>query len=403
MKKSVDIYIEKFIYTDLYKEYKKIKYNNYDIFCKDIETDVNETSLHPNFLSTIQLQINKYAKKSLNEIRFNTIFSEQKIFSTSSKNPPYVFHPIYSNVNSKNNSKNSSKNSSNISCYNDHVYHDQRFKIKKYENIFMYLNKEKIYDTNYYIPVWNIQNIISSLFNIHDKSFIYNMLNIIIEKKEINMFQLNLSSELISRFLIEINGSLLSSLLSLKYKMSIHIGGGNHHSKKGRGDGFCIFNDIAICIHFLLSNNIIKNVIVLDVDVHQGDGTAEIFHNVSNVKTVSIHCKDNYPHIKKKSYIDIELNSYIEDNEYLSIYENIFKIIKNILLPDTIIFYIAGVDISKDDDLGLLNISDEAIYKRDFLTYRMAIQNNIPIVTLLSGGYNQCQHVLTQKHILTFK
>ncbi|SOV74310.1 histone deacetylase,putative [Plasmodium sp. gorilla clade G3] len=189
--------------------------------------------------------------------------------------------------------------------------------------------------------------------------------------------------------------------------MSIHIGGGNHHSKKGRGDGFCIFNDIAICIHFLLSNNIIKNVIVLDVHVHQSDGTAEKFQNTSNVKIVSIHCKDNYLDIykkkKKKSYIDIELNSYIQDNEYLSMYYKLLKIIKNMLLPDTIIFYIAGVDITKDDDLGLLNISDPAIYKRYFLTYRMAIQNNIPIVTLLSGEYNECEHVLTQKHILTFK
>ncbi|SPJ08912.1 histone deacetylase,putative [Plasmodium sp. DRC-Itaito] len=183
-------------------------------------------------------------------------------------------------------------------------------KLKKYENILMYLNKGKIYDTNYFIPLWNIQNIISSLFHIHDKNFFffYNMLNIKIEKKR------------------------------NKYEEEIII------PKKGRGDGFCIFNDISICIHSLLSNNIIKNIIVLDVDVHQDNGTAENFQNASNVKTVSIHCKDNYPDIKKKkkkkSYIDIELNSYIQDNEYLSIYQKLLKIIKNILLQDTIIFNI---------------------------------------------------------------
>ncbi|CRH00603.1 histone deacetylase, putative [Plasmodium relictum] len=373
LRNSIDFYIDKFLFSS----YENEDRNVYDV--NKMNIDSNALDVSRDFLY-IQNEINKNVSKSFNEKKFQRIFENQKRYSINSKNPPYVFHPIYSNVDIKK---------------------THRFKIKKYENIFTYLNKEGIYDSNYFIPSNEIKEVFKYMLKAHDSCFINNMLNIIRNNEPVEMYELDLFPDLICRFLVEINGTILSSLLALKYSISMHIGGGNHHSKRDRGDGFCIFNDVAIAIYFLLSNKIIENAIILDLDVHQGDGTAEIFENFKNVKTISLHCKNNYPLLKKNSTIDIELDPFIKDNEYLNLYQNVLRNIKK--KESSIIFYLAGVDISKDDDLGLLLISDEGIYKRDYLTYQMAIKNEIPIVTVLSGGYNDCEDILTQKHLLTFK
>ncbi|VTZ69055.1 histone deacetylase, putative [Plasmodium chabaudi chabaudi] len=338
----------------------------------------------------IQKEIFKTCENSFNENIYENIFKNQKKYCNNSKNPPYVFHPIYSSVERK------------VKDSNRHAY-THRFKLNKYKNIFNYLNKkgECIYENNYIIPSCDISKIKKSIFTIHSPNFINKMFNIIKNNEEIKLYELDLFSDLIIRYLVEINGTVLSSLLALKHSMCMHIGGGNHHSKRDKGDGFCIFNDIAIAIDFLLLYKIVQNVIILDVDVHQGDGTAEIFQNHKHVKTISLHCKDNYPFIKKKSTIDIELNSYMKDEEYLKIYQTILNNIKP--QKQSIIFYLAGVDISKDDDLGLLLISDHGIYTRDYMTYQMAFKNKIPIVTLLSGGYNECDQTLSEKHAITFR
>ncbi|KAI4839753.1 histone deacetylase [Plasmodium brasilianum] len=174
-------------------------------------------------LLDVQGEINEKIEKCFKEKKYENIFCNQKKFSACSKNPPYVFHPIYSDVELKQN---------------------HRFKIKKYEPVFTQLSGLCIYDRNYIIPSSNIYQI------------------------------------------IEFNGTILSALLALKYCMCMHICGGNHHSKKNGGDGFCLFNDIAVGIEFLLSEKIIDKVIILDVDVYQGDGTAEIFENWTNVKII---------------------------------------------------------------------------------------------------------------------
>lgn len=334
----------------------------------------------------VEKKLNECITKSLSEKRFENIFQNQKGYSfTKSKNPPYVFHPIYSNV---------------------HIKRTHRFKIKKYENVFTYLQNSGLYEPNYFIPFCEIKEILKYMYMCHTTDYINAMLKLIEQKenKTCSLFELDISPELLCRYITEISGTILSSLLSVKYFVSLHIGGGNHHAKKNRGDGFCIFNDIAIATHFLLFHKIVKNVIILDVDVHQGDGTAEIFENCSIVKTISLHCKKNYPKVKKNSFIDIEFEPYIKDEEYLSVYKQVLKNIeKNYLNKDSIIFYLAGVDVSEEDDLGLLMITDKGIYERDFLTFQMALRNKIPIVSVLSGGYIECEKILTQKHVLTFR
>ncbi|SBS84652.1 histone deacetylase, putative [Plasmodium ovale curtisi] len=367
----VDFYIEKFLHPS--------DVNSSELHRKRDHFHKGSDSSLRGFLH-VQDEIRKKEESSFRKEKYAKIFPCQKKFSLYSKNPPYVFHPTYSDVDMK---------------------EEHRFKVKKYENIFTHLIMECVYDRNYIIPSCDISKVRNCLFSVHEKSFVDRMLQVIQKKEIIQMFELDLFSDMICRFLVEINGTVLSSLLALKYFMSMHVGGGNHHSKINRGDGFCIFNDTAIAINFLLLHKIIDNAIILDVDVHQGDGTAEIFQNCQNVKTISIHCRKNYPLFKKKSTIDIELDPYIQDEEYLEIYKHVLTNIK----PDkkTILFYLAGVDISQDDDLGLLLISDDGIYQRDYMTYRTAAENNLPVVTLLAGGYNECEDTLTRKHLLTFR
>ncbi|SCM23553.1 histone deacetylase, putative [Plasmodium berghei] len=389
----IDLHTEKLAHKCMKNEINKKYYPLCNKRNEEMDEQIwdypNDVSCDNEFLFLdIQKEIFKICENSFNEKLYENIFKNQKKYCNNSKNPPYVFHPIYSNAERK------------VKYSNRHTH---RFKINKYENIFNYLNKrgECIYENNYIIPSCDVSKIKKSLFTIHSTDFINKMFNIIKNNEEINLYELNLFSDLIVRYLIEINGTVLSSLMALKHSMCMHIGGGNHHSKRDKGDGFCIFNDIAIAVDFLLFYKIVKSVIILDVDVHQGDGTAEIFQNHKNVKTISLHCKDNYPFLKKKSTIDIELNPYMEDNEYLKIYQNLLNNIKP--QKHSIIFYLAGVDISKDDDLGLLLISDHGIYTRDYITYQMAFKNKIPIVTLLSGGYNECDQTLSEKHALTFR
>ncbi|EDL43511.1 histone deacetylase [Plasmodium vivax India VII] len=333
--------------------------------------------------AALQNELNRFSQLAFFGGEGNSkVVTKQKRYSSSlSKNPPYVFHPIYSSVPMK------------------EKYH--RFKIKKYEKIFSRLIEEGIYNADYAIPSCNISETIISLCSIHDEAFVEEIFSIVTRNEQVEKYELTLHPNLVCRFLIEINGTILSSLLAMKHFMCMHIGGGNHHSKRNRGDGFCIFNDVAIAVHFLLSHGLIDKAIILDVDVHQGDGTAEIFRNCANVKTISLHCRDNFPPVKAHSTIDVEFDSFTTDGDYLEAYK---KVLDDIAAEQNcIIFYLAGVDISADDDLGFLSVSDVGIYQRDLMTYQMAHQRGIPVVTVLSGGYNECEGALAEKHLLTFR
>ncbi|EUD68190.1 hypothetical protein C922_01208 [Plasmodium inui San Antonio 1] len=332
--------------------------------------------------ATLQNELNRASRLAIfGGEGHSKVATNQKRYSSLARNPPYVFHPIYSSVPMK------------------EKYH--RFKIKKYEKIFSRLIQGGIYNSDYVIPTCNISDMIVPLFSVHDEEFIEEIFSIVTHKEEVEKYELTLHPYLVCRFLIEINGTILSSLLAMKHFMCMHIGGGNHHSKRNRGDGFCIFNDVAIAVHFLLSHGLISRAIILDVDVHQGDGTAEIFRNCANVKTISLHCRENFPPVKANSTIDVEFDSFATDGDYLEAYKKVLDHIAS--EQNCIIFYLSGVDISADDDLGFLSVSDAGIYQRDLMTYQMAHQRGIPIVTVLSGGYNECEEVLAEKHLLTFR
>tara|TARA_Y100000385_G_C12825885_1_gene522378 strand:+ start:42 stop:647 length:606 start_codon:yes stop_codon:yes gene_type:complete len=183
---------------------------------------------------------------------------------------------------------------------------------------------------------------------------------------------------------------------------SANIAGGTHHSFQDRGEGFCLFNDVAVGAYYALTEYELKKILVIDLDVHQGNGTASIMKNESRVFTFSMHGAKNYPFKKEISDIDVELEDGIEDDQYLYLLEKNLKQINQLFEPQ-IIFYISGVDILSTDKLGRLKITREGCRKRDDLVFDYAFKNNLPIITSMGGGYSTKTYDIVEAHCNTFK
>eukprot|EP00916_Digyalum_oweni_P004124 GHVL01007311.1.p1 GENE.GHVL01007311.1~~GHVL01007311.1.p1 ORF type:complete len:264 (+),score=82.41 GHVL01007311.1:253-1044(+) len=235
--------------------------------------------------------------------------------------------------------------------------------------------------------------------------------------------------DVVERAILDASGTYLATQLALKYGIGLNLGGGTHHAHRDQGRGYTIFNDVAITS--LIYNKILKNILIIDLDVHQGDGTAQIINNFynntnnhiyennvynniyennvynniyennNNIYTVSFHCKDNYPWPKISSYLDISFNSGDDDNIYLKkLYYYIPKLLYN---KPCLVLYIAGIDVHKNDKLGLLNLSNNCIYIRDYYIIKNCISNNIPIACLIGGGYQDNIQELIRRHCIIYE
>nr|MDQ3395786.1 histone deacetylase [Bacteroidota bacterium] len=181
-----------------------------------------------------------------------------------------------------------------------------------------------------------------------------------------------------------------------------NIGGGTHHAYPSWGEGFCILNDIAIASRYLLDKGLAKKILVLDLDVHQGNGTAAIFSNDPKVFTFSMHGRENYPLRKEKSDLDIPLESNTQDDEYLKILNQHLDKVIDKSLPD-IIFYQAGVDVLEVDVLGKLSLSKEGCKNRDSMVLQACYLKQIPVVITTGGGYASRIYDIVDAHSNTFK
>jgi acetoin utilization deacetylase AcuC-like enzyme len=203
---------------------------------------------------------------------------------------------------------------------------------------------------------------------------------------EISKMEMPYKKEFMEPAWICANGTISACKEALNTGIGIHIGGGFHHAFPDHGEGFCIVNDIAIGIKRCLKDGDIKKAMVIDCDLHQGNGNAAIFKNDPNVFTFSVHEEDIYPYPKEKSDLDIGLEAGVGDEEYISKIKNkISKILKE-FKPDLVV-YLAGADPYKDDQLGYLELSIEGLKERDGLVTGEARKLNIPIVIVFGGGY----------------
>ncbi|XP_031554249.1 uncharacterized protein LOC116291243 isoform X2 [Actinia tenebrosa] len=210
------------------------------------------------------------------------------------------------------------------------------------------------------------------------------------------------SEGLANRCQMEVGGTILAAKIALHYGLACTTGGGTHHAYPAHGSGFCIFNDLAIASFHLLDNNLVSKVMIVDLDVHQGDGTAFIFQNNQDVFTFSVHCEKNFPVRKQSSDLDVGLPFGMEDKEYIDTVRTHLAWLLDSYRPD-IVLYDAGVDPHKDDVLGRLNLSDQGLFDRDKEVLQMSLCRGIPCVTVIGGGYDDNIDVLAARHSIVFR
>tara|TARA_B100000614_G_C14447013_1_gene452693 strand:+ start:121 stop:960 length:840 start_codon:yes stop_codon:yes gene_type:complete len=223
-----------------------------------------------------------------------------------------------------------------------------------------------------------------------------------LSSKEIREIGFPLSKDLYIREMTISKGTIDCVNFSINNGISMNIAGGTHHAFYDRGEAFCMLNDQAIAANYILDNGLAKKILIIDLDVHQGNGTASIFKNNNSVFTLSFHGKNNYPFRKEKSDLDIELEDNTNDEIYLNLLmETIPKIIDK-TEPD-FIFYLSGVDVLKNDKLGRLSMSIEGCKERDKYILETCYNNSIPIQISMGGGYSSILKDIIEAHSNTFR
>jgi acetoin utilization deacetylase AcuC-like enzyme len=236
----------------------------------------------------------------------------------------------------------------------------------------------------------------------HEETYFHKLETLSLPASEIRRTGFPLDRRLVDRELYIMNGTLLCTHYALQYGIAMNIAGGTHHAFTDHGAGFCLLNDIAIAANYLLKKQLAKQILVVDLDVHQGDGTAQIFRNEERVFTFSMHGANNYPLQKEKSDLDIALPDFTDDRYYLSKLESTLALLLDQVQPD-FIFFQSGVDILATDKLGKLNISREGCKQRDRIVLRTAHQHNIPLVASMGGGYSEHFKDIIEAHANTFR
>lgn len=221
-------------------------------------------------------------------------------------------------------------------------------------------------------------------------------------KSEIRKTGFPLSSLLVDREVTIMNGTVQCAMYALKYGIAMNIAGGTHHAFTDRGEGFCLLNDIAIAANYLLKNQLAKQILVVDLDVHQGNGTAQIFAAEPRVFTFSMHGAHNYPMHKETSDLDIGLPDGTNDAFYLRTLEVNLKNLIEQVQPD-FLFFQSGVDILATDKLGRLAVSLDGCKQRDRMVLQLARENNIPLVASMGGGYSADIKVIIEAHANTYR
>lgn len=242
------------------------------------------------------------------------------------------------------------------------------------------------------------------LCGIHCSTYVDTFIEGTLNKKQLRSIGLPWSKGLVERSLISPNGTLLTASIALKKGIACHLAGGTHHAHRDYGSGFCIFNDLAIAANTLVqreraNGNEDFRVLIFDVDVHQGDGTATTLQNQASAFTCSVHCASNFPPNKSTSDLDIEFNVDIEDDEYLMVVKSAFDEALSLSKPD-LVLYDAGVDVYKNDPLGRANVSLNGIRTRDTWILERCKTLGVPVATVIGGGYDDDRMALAKRHAI---
>jgi len=272
-----------------------------------------------------------------------------------------------------------------------------KFPINKFSKLANYLIEKKIVK-KFHKPYPCSEE---TLKRVHSESYIKHIKNKTLDKESEKKIGFPIVDSVVKRSLIATGGTVLTAKLAMNDGLACNTAGGSHHAKFDQGAGFCVFNDVAVAARYLQNKGYAKKILILDLDVHQGNGTADIFKNDNAVFTFSMHCKSNYPAKKSISDLDVELKDNLEDKEYLATLKKYINYLNQENFD--FVFYIAGVDIHHQDRLGKLKISDEGIKSRDQIVINNFYQKRVPLCGVLGGGYNEDINKLIELHSILHK
>ena len=240
------------------------------------------------------------------------------------------------------------------------------------------------------------------IINTHDVTYWHRLVNQELTPSEIRKTGFPLSPELVEREIIIMQGTAQAALFALEFGIGMNVAGGTHHAFTDRGEGFCLLNDMAIAANYLLQYQNINKILVVDLDVHQGNGTAQIFTNEPQVFTFSMHSGHNYPFHKEKSDLDIPLPDGTEDAAYLQILKETLPKLLDAVQPQ-FVFYQSGVDILATDKLGRLKVSTAGCKARDRLVLETCQRHGLPVCVSMGGGYSRRIADIVEAHANTFR
>jgi acetoin utilization deacetylase AcuC-like enzyme len=283
-----------------------------------------------------------------------------------------------------------------------------RFPMQKYELIPEQLLYEgSVTDDNFFHPTPLSPDII---LQTHTSSYWERVRDLELTPKEVRKIGFPMSQRLIDRCVTIAGGTVACAHYAMEYGVAMNIAGGTHHAFTDRGEGFCILNDIAMAANYLINNHLCKRILIVDLDVHQGNGTAQIFKNSlskwsnteGGVFTFSMHGANNYPLHKENSDLDIGLPDGTEDAFYLNILRENLAILFNKVQPD-FVFFNSGVDVLETDKLGRLKLTIKGCQKRDKIVFEMCKKNKVPIAVSMGGGYSTRLATIVEAHANTFR
>ena len=269
---------------------------------------------------------------------------------------------------------------------------DHKFPINKFSELANYLIEKKIVK-KFHNPYPCSEE---TLKRAHSEKYIKDIKNKTLDQNSIKKIGFPLVDSVIQRSLVATGGTVLAAKLAINYGLACNTAGGSHHANFDGGAGYCVFNDVAVAAQYLLNRGLAGRILIVDLDVHQGNGNADIFKDNKNVFTFSMHSKSNYPAKKSISDLDVELDDNLEDSQYIKILKFYLDQINQENFD--YVFYIAGVDIHFNDRLGKLKITDDGVRKRDEIVTENFFSKGVPLCGVLGGGYNKDFTKLVELH-----
>jgi acetoin utilization deacetylase AcuC-like enzyme len=274
-----------------------------------------------------------------------------------------------------------------------------RFPMRKYGRLAEILQAQGLASQGFVRPQEATAELIALA---HDRSYVDQLFACAVLRETERRIGLPIDAGVVHRARASAGGTLLAARLALQYGLSGSTAGGSHHAQRSSGAGFCVLNDVAIAAKALKREGAISRALVIDLDVHQGDGTADCLSDEPDLFTFSVHAEKNYPARKIPSDLDVGLEDGVEDVAYLDVLRSHVPTLLEALTPE-LVFYNAGVDPHRDDKLGRLALSDDGIRQRDGFIVQEARQRGIPLVAVIGGGYSADVDALARRHAIVFE